>query len=90
MRTRTIAISFAAALVSVSLVAQEPPRSKGASLMERFKQLDRNGDGKLSREEGRSLTNFDEMDVDRDGSLTPQEIGTFYKPKGSCPFPSKP
>ena len=43
--------------------------------------------GKLSHEEGHVLPNFAELDADQDGFLTPQEIATYYKPKGSTPIP---
>lgn len=87
MKTILTLISLSTIIACLTLLAQETARPKGASLMERFKQLDKNGDGKLSREEGRSLTNFDEMDMDKDGFLTPQEIGTFYAPKNKSPIP---
>ncbi len=51
------------------------------SLVNRVKQLDGDGDGKLSREElegnpsgGRMLRDFDSMDRDRDSYVTPAEI----------------
>jgi hypothetical protein len=70
-------------------LAQEPKgrSGAGAKILEMFQQADRDGDGKLSREEGRVLPNFAEIDQDGDGFLTPQEIGTFYGPKNSSPFP---
>ena len=69
--------------------AQEPKgrSSSGAKILEMFQKADRDGDGKLSREEGRVLPNFAEIDQDRDGFLTPQEIGTFYGPKHATPIP---
>jgi hypothetical protein len=65
----------------------EEGSSSGAKILEMFQKADRDGDGKLSREEGRLLPNFAEIDQDGDGFLTPQEIGSFYKPKNSSPFP---
>jgi hypothetical protein len=48
----TIAIaSLSAALACLTLLAQEAPRSAGGGLAEQFKQLDRDGDGNLTREE---------------------------------------
>lgn len=71
---------------NLAQASEERPRS-GAKILEMFQKADRDGDGKLSREEGRLLPNFAEIDQDRDGFLTPQEIGTFYGPKSPSPFP---
>ncbi len=50
----------------------------GAELVERFAQLDRNGDGKLSREEAKAMLllarMFDSADADGDGLLSADEI----------------
>ncbi|MCX8036919.1 MAG: hypothetical protein N3D11_07695 [Candidatus Sumerlaeia bacterium] len=59
------------------MASSQPQPARGGGLTERFRKLDATGGGKLSWEEWRSLTNFDEMDLDRDGFLTPQEIGTL-------------
>jgi hypothetical protein len=85
--TTTIVLLLMLVATPRAFAQSTPPRPKGATLMDRFVQLDTNGNGKLSREEGRSLTNFDEMDTDKDGFLTPQEIGSFYAPKNKSPIP---
>lgn len=50
-------------------------------LFSEFKQLDRNNDGKLTRtESGRDRDvgpNFDKADIDKSGTLNPNEFGNF-------------
>ena len=48
-----------------------------------FTKADKNGDGKLSREEAASLpaiaSNFDKFDTDKDGSISPAEFAKAMK-----------
>ena len=48
-----------------------------------FQQLDRDRDGRLSREEARGDLNlgprFDDMDVNRDGIVTREELGSYLQ-----------
>lgn len=49
----------------------------------RFKRADKDGNGALSKEEAKALpgiyAHFDAMDANRDGQLTPQEIGAYVR-----------
>jgi Ca2+-binding EF-hand superfamily protein len=51
--------------------------------IERFKQADKNGNGKLSRKEAMALpgiyARFDQIDANHDGQVTPQEIGRYAR-----------
>jgi hypothetical protein len=74
MKTTITIISLSPILACLTLLAQESPRpaAGGASLDDRFKHLDRNEDGKLSRDEIPQL--FDHLDANRDGAITLEEL----------------
>lgn len=57
----------------------------------RFKRFDKNGDGKLTREEFPAANIFDAADADKDGLLTREEISAYFrKQQGGMPSPVKP
>jgi len=79
MRKTVTIVALAATVVCLTLSAQEPPRSAGArSLADRFGQLDKNADGKLSREElaGRTwlLRLLENGDKNDDGAISLEEV----------------
>jgi len=78
MKRYAVVLSALCILSTADNLAQEPKgrSGAGAKILEMFQKADRDGDGKLSREEGRLLPNFAEIDQDRDGFLTPQESRT--------------
>jgi len=78
--TRTLAIVvYSGMLACLSLPAQETqPARPGAGLPDRFRQLDRNGDGRVARDEARAMPIFDAWDADKDGAVTLEEVQAFY------------
>jgi hypothetical protein len=73
---KTAIISHAILLACLALWAQETQPARGGGLAERFKQLDRDGDGKLTREE--IPQHFDQFDRNKDGVVTLDEVKQFY------------
>ncbi|MCX6910702.1 MAG: alpha/beta hydrolase fold domain-containing protein [Verrucomicrobia bacterium] len=80
MKTTITAItSLTAILACLTLSAQESPKpAAGSSLAERFKQLDKNGDGKLTAEEVPYGDFFKHWDQNSDGVVTLEEVKAFF------------
>ena len=79
LRTTTAALTGALLLlVSAALVsAQQAPT--GTTPDERFRRLDRNGDGVLTPDEVRRPEFFRRFDADGDGRVTPQEVSALRR-----------
>jgi hypothetical protein len=87
---RTV-IGFSAVLICLTLAAQETPRPAGGGLADRFKQFDKDGDGKLTRAEFPAAKIFEAADADKDGLLTTNELKShFQKQTGTPATPPKP
>lgn len=81
----SIAIISAAAMVMPYTYAQTTaPATDTARYMEAFDRSDKNGDGKLSKEEAESLPaiaqRFDQIDADKDGAISKAEYLDALKP----------
>ena len=58
--------------------ARPTAKRAGATLAERFKQLDRNGDGKITADESPRPEMLKLMDGDGDGGVTVDEVKAYY------------
>lgn len=80
----TVAFSatVAQAADAVSTAASGPAQGRAAAA-ERFKALDTNGDGRISRAEAQAApalaAHFDEIDANKDGQITPQEFHAYHR-----------
>lgn len=79
MKTTITIISLSAILACLTLSAQESPRPAGSGLAERFKQLDKNGDGRLTVEEVGVPTAFKAADTNGDGFVSPEEFAVYME-----------
>jgi hypothetical protein len=88
----TITISSLSVLLAcLTLSAQESPQpARGGGLAGRFKQLDRNGDGNLTRDEVPSSLPFDEWDANKDGVVKLDEVKAYYTKPRAGVGPAKP
>jgi thiol-disulfide isomerase/thioredoxin len=77
---RTIAFVVAGVCLPFCLLAAEAPRFKwGGDLDAIFKSLDKNGDGKVTREEAGNARWFDRLDLNHDGEITREELAAAAK-----------
>lgn len=80
----SLAIIASAALCSPSFAQTTAPATDTARYMEAFERSDKNGDGKLSKEEAESLPaiaqRFEQIDVDKDGMISKAEYLDALKP----------
>lgn len=96
MKTTITIISLSAILACLTLLAQESPRpAAGGSLDGLFKRLDRNGDGKLTRDEVADAAAFAAADADKNGAVAPDEfrryVATRQRPRPTpAPATAKP
>jgi Ca2+-binding EF-hand superfamily protein len=79
MRIAIAGIAWLTVLACFTLLGQEATRpTADASLAGRFKQYDKNGDGKVTREEAAQLPMFGQWDANKDGVVTLEEVNAFY------------
>jgi acetyl esterase/lipase len=87
MKTTMTIVSLSVVLAAITLAAQESARPTSGGLADRFKQYDKNGDGKLTREEFPAARIFDAADADKDGLLTLEELKTYFQKQGATQTP---
>jgi len=74
------------AAIAASAAAQDADRAKqmAAEMQKRFAAADKNGDGRLTKEEARAgmpfvFKHFDEIDKSKQGSISLAEIAAFAR-----------
>jgi len=76
MRASILVLSLSVCLLCVALSMQEQSETVAGRLVERFRQFDRDGDGKLSRQE-LPMALFNRLDTNKDGFVTLEEVKAF-------------
>ena len=84
--TALVGVGIGASAVFAEVPADQPKGDRAVKMQERWKAADKNGDGKLSREEAAALPriakHFDEIDANKDGFITPEELKAFHEKHG--------
>jgi len=73
MRNLVFVLAPTALLAGGALLAQEARHAQGGTILEKFRQLDRNGDGRVTAEEMGSPEWHRRLDLDGDGFVTLEE-----------------
>jgi hypothetical protein len=73
MKPTITIINLSVVLACPILLAQTPSAAVNAGAEQRFKQFDKNGDGKITREESGNAGWFDTLDRNHDGVVTLEE-----------------
>ncbi|MSU58901.1 MAG: redoxin domain-containing protein [Pedosphaera sp.] len=77
---RTIAIVATSLCLPFCLPAEEAPKFRpDGDLAAIFKSFDKNGDGKVTKEEAGNAAWFDRIDLNRDAEITREELATVAK-----------
>jgi len=92
MRTAALIMGLWAVPACLALGAQQDPPQPAGGIADRFKGFDKNGDGRLTREEFPAARIFEGADADGDGRLTPEEIAAYFRKQqpGASTTPPKP
>ena len=85
MRAASAFIIIAIAIWATNFVQAQPQGGQrgGASLADRFRQYDKNGDGKVTLEEAGQMPMFDQWDANKDGAVMLEEVEAFYAKRGA-------
>ena len=93
-RTRMLAFALALAAAAGSALAQDTGGGAGraAELQKRFAAADKNGDGKLTKEEAQAgmpmvYKHFDEIDKAHAGAISLADIAAFAKERRGAKQP---
>jgi Ca2+-binding EF-hand superfamily protein len=91
--TALLGLGLGASAVFAEAPADQPKGDRAEKMQARLKAADKDGDGKISRAESAALPriakHFDEIDTNKDGFLTHEEMKAFHqKQRANHPKPA--
>jgi EF hand len=85
--TALLGLSIGAPAAFAQTPAEQPKGERAHKMHERWKAADKDGDGKISRAEAAALPrinkHFDEIDANKDGFITTEELKAFHEKRGA-------